>query len=34
MWEVLLVKLKLFNKENAVSEINLSSKKNTVDHFI
>ena len=34
MWEDLLVKLKLENKENAVSEINLSSNKNNVDQFI
>ena len=31
VWEDLLVKLKLENKENAVSEINLSSNKNNVD---
>ena len=30
----ILVKLKLENKENAVSEINLSSNKNNVDQFI
>lgn len=34
VWEDLLVKLKLENKENAVSEINLSSNKNNVDQFI
>lgn len=34
MWEDLLVKLNLENKENAVSEINLSSNKNNVDQFI
>ncbi|EEV5866577.1 TPA: hypothetical protein J0C83_004081 [Escherichia coli] len=34
MWEELLVKLKLENKENAVSETDLSSNKNNVDQFI
>ena len=33
VWEDLLIKLKLENKENAVSETDLSSNKNNVDHF-
>lgn len=33
IWEDLLIKLKLENKENAVSEIDLSSNKNNVDQF-
>ncbi len=33
VWEDLLIKLKLENKENAVSETYLSSNKNNVDHF-
>ncbi|WIX53018.1 DUF5507 domain-containing protein [Escherichia coli] len=33
VWENLLIKLKLENKENAVSETDLSSNKNNVDHF-
>ena len=32
-WEDLLIKLKLENKENAVSETDLSSNKNNVDQF-
>ncbi|WP_250220918.1 YpjCB family protein, partial [Escherichia coli] len=34
VWEDLLIKLKLENKENAVSETDLSSNKNNVDQFI
>ncbi len=34
MWEDLLIKLKLENKENAVSETDMSSNKNNVDQFI
>ena len=33
VWEDLLIKLKLENKENAVSETDLSSNKNNVDQF-
>ena len=33
VWEDLLIKLKLGNKENAVSETDLSSNKNNVDQF-
>ncbi|WGJ32414.1 YpjCB family protein [Escherichia coli] len=33
VWEDLLIKLKLENKENAVSETDLSSNENNVDHF-
>ncbi|QJU27327.1 YpjCB family protein [Escherichia coli] len=33
-WENLLIKLKLENKENAVSETDLSSNKNKVDQYI
>ncbi|HAI2299645.1 TPA: hypothetical protein HI078_004211 [Escherichia coli] len=33
VWEDLLIKLKLENKENTVSETDLSSNKNNVDHF-